>query len=1113
MTSESPVPVAVLESLPSAAARDGRVLLRAGAVLAAAAEALDGMLVITGRVAGGEDAPFRCWAGASDGDLDADCSCGARAVCAHVAAVVLAASGEASAAPGGGHEGPDPGAGPLVAPTGEVGFPAAANLAQGAPGLLLIVDLVEPSGGKPVLALSAVRRARVAGHWMETPYALDRARETRQPGYVGPRHLEWLRHALAQGQLEGDGLRLRLPAATTILSGMVDALDCRWHAADGPRLYLRGARGVPWCWRDRQDGALALKLDVSALADVDGNGDGKGDSAGVLLPVTPPLWLDQARGDCLRLHAQGLEAELSDWLVGLGWVAPERIDELCRELQSRAGRCLDEQVLPPSRPFVEVSETEPEPVLCLEVWPRGAAEDDAPEQARARLVFDYGPARFRAGTDVATALLPGDPERPRVARVRRNEAAERAAASALDKAGLQACPDQLCNQAGCFAPAGSGRVGEAWVQVQLALGELRESGWRVEYAPGFPFRLVVPERWYGFVARSGTDEFELELGAELDGRRWPLLDQLLAWLDSVPASWLRHLLSTEHPEDGLLLRIDETRLARLPARQLRASLMGLVEWAGGGALEDGRLRQPLARISGLSGLEQCWALEGAPDLTGLVRRLGRIDALEASTAPSGFRAELRDYQRRGLAWLQLLREYGFGGVLADDMGLGKTLQTLAHLLLEKQSGRMDRPCLIVAPASLLFNWRAEARRFAPDLRLLTLHGPERKRHFHHLGEVDLVLTSYALMVRDHRRLAAQSFHAVVLDEAQAIKNPASITARRACELNARQRIALSGTPLENHLGELWSLFRFAQPGLLGPQATFEREFRKPIERAGDPDPGRLKVLRHIIAPFLLRRTKAAVTPELPPVVEIERVIDLEPEQWKLYEAVRLAMHDKVRNALDKAGVARGRMVVLDALLRLRQICCDPRLIRTIEGHDSLPATHAGSAKLTVLIDMLAGLCDEGRQVLVFSQFTSMLKLIELELQKLGLEYVTLTGRTRDRARPVQRFQNGEVPVFLISLKAGGAGLNLTAADAVIHYDPWWNPAAEDQATGRAHRIGQTARVFSWRLVTAGTVEQRVLELQRRKRELVEGLLTGAGGFSLDENDIEALFAPLETGRR
>jgi len=318
------------------------------------------------------------------------------------------------------------------------------------------------------------------------------------------------------------------------------------------------------------------------------------------------------------------------------------------------------------------------------------------------------------------------------------------------------------------------------------------------------------------------------------------------------------------------------------------------------------------------------------------------------------------------------------------------------------------------------------------------------------------------------------------------------------------RLCLTGTPLENHLGELWSLFDFLEPGLLGTQRQFRRLFRTPIEKHGDS--ARQEIMQQRVAPFVLRRAKDQVLAELPPKTEIERLVELEPTQRDLYEAIRLAMDRKVRLTIARQGVEHSQIVILDALLKLRQVCCDPRLVKLAAARGV-----KGSAKLALLMDLLPGMLGEGRRVLLFSQFTSMLALIEEALRAAGIEYVKLTGATRDRAKPIRRFQDGEVPLFLISLRAGGVGLNLTAADTVIHYDPWWNPAVQNQATDRAHRIGQDKKVFVYKLITAGTVEQKIVAMQARKRDLADAIYatarTGAGAH-LSGEDLEQLLAPL-----
>ncbi|MDP3638219.1 MAG: DEAD/DEAH box helicase, partial [Azonexus sp.] len=405
--------------------------------------------------------------------------------------------------------------------------------------------------------------------------------------------------------------------------------------------------------------------------------------------------------------------------------------------------------------------------------------------------------------------------------------------------------------------------------------------------------------------------------------------------------------------------------------------------------------------------------------------------------------------------------------------------------------------------SLIFNWKNEAARFAPSLKVLSLHGPERKSRFEEIPGHDVVLTTYPLLWRDADELMVHSYHLLILDEAQTVKNAQSRSAEAVRKVDARHRLCLTGTPLENHLGELWSQFDFLLPGFLGTSKQFTKHWRTPIEKLGDSQRGKLLARR--IRPFILRRKKEDVAQELPPKTIIVRSVELEGAQRDLYETVRAAMDAKVRDEIASRGFARSQIVILDALLKLRQVCCDPRLVKAASA-----SKVKERAKLDLLMGMLPELVEEGRKILLFSQFTSMLALIEQELDKLGLPYVTLTGDTTDRESPVRRFQEGEIPIFLISLKAGGVGLNLTAADTVIHYDPWWNPAVENQATDRAHRLGQDKPVFVYKLIVGGSIEEKILALQERKAELAAGILSEDRGVDVKfgNDDLAALFEPL-----
>ncbi|MFC3834545.1 MULTISPECIES: SNF2-related protein [Deinococcus] len=435
-----------------------------------------------------------------------------------------------------------------------------------------------------------------------------------------------------------------------------------------------------------------------------------------------------------------------------------------------------------------------------------------------------------------------------------------------------------------------------------------------------------------------------------------------------------------------------------------------------------------------------------------------------------------------------------------------TVQTLAHLLLEQDSGRADRPSLVVAPTSVIGNWQAEAAKFAPSLRVLTLHGKDRRASFPRIPAHDLILTTYPLLPRDLEELSAFQYHLVILDEAQNIKNSKTAAAKAAGSLDARYRLALTGTPLENHLGELWSQFNFLAPGLLHDERTFRELYRTPIEKRGDPV--RRSALAARVRPFILRREKRDVARELPPKTEIPVRVTLDGDQRDLYETVRVTMQGRVQEELRARGLSRSTIAILDALLKLRQAVTDPRLVKL-----EAAAGVQNNAKFDWLQGNLPQMLEEGRRVLIFSSFATLLGHLEPWLKSEGIPYSMLTGQTQDRQTQIDAFQAGTTHVFLITLKAGGVGLNLTAADTVIHYDPWWNPAAEDQATDRAYRIGQDKPVFVYKLIAAGSVEERILDLQSRKASLARGILDGglSDATQLTAADLDRLFAPLEDG--
>ncbi|RYF08492.1 MAG: DEAD/DEAH box helicase [Comamonadaceae bacterium] len=690
--------------------------------------------------------------------------------------------------------------------------------------------------------------------------------------------------------------------------------------------------------------------------------------------------------------------------------------------------------------------------------------------------------------------------------------------------------------------------GDFWAE---EIPRLRADGWTVVVRPGFAHETVAVQRWKllitpdtgellgkeldgDLVARERPVQklrlperegaWLLSLGVETDGETFdlaPILADLLQrdprWLDATQ-------LAAIADDATIALRAPGGRRIDAPAAPLKAIVAAMVDLLTDPLRNTRAEGEPLrldaweaSRIEALrAGLLQvhrvsehnAWQLQGDAGLAQLAQRLGAIGVPQPVAPPQGLAVTLRPYQREGLVWLQYLRAQGLGGILADDMGLGKTAQALAHVLLEKEAGRLRHPALVVMPTSLLFNWQAEAARMAPGLRVLTLHGAQRGRLHAQAGMHDLVLTTYPLLWRDVDALAAQPWHQLILDEAQMVKNAGSRSARALRKLQAAHLLCLTGTPLENHLGELWAQFDFLMPGFLGDARSFNQRWRKPIEENGETV--RAQLLARRIRPFILRRRKQDVATELPPRTHVVQHVRLQGHQRALYEAVRTSADKQVRRVLARQDFAGAQIAILDALLKLRQVCCDPRLVKGASVH---PQTER--AKLELLADMLPALVQEGRRVLVFSQFTAMLALAAEQLDALSLPYLQLTGDTppRQRGEVVRRFQAQDAasaPVLLISLKAGGTGLNLTAADTVIHLDPWWNPAVQEQATARAHRIGQDQPVFVYQLVVEGSIEERMLELQARKQTLADGVLghDAAGAVKFSEADLHALLAPL-----
>ncbi len=603
------------------------------------------------------------------------------------------------------------------------------------------------------------------------------------------------------------------------------------------------------------------------------------------------------------------------------------------------------------------------------------------------------------------------------------------------------------------------------------------------------------------------DWFNIEVGVEIGGKAYNLVPALIELLEQCSeGTSLESLVNC--PARFRAVPLGDGRFVVMPWKRLERILQVIADLYPDDGRKHEELSLPMARVTELGDLDEAFT-ETGPELQWLagVDWLERARALKAGPSwtpqPAALRAELRPYQHEGLMWLEHKRDAGVGGVLADDMGLGKTLQTIALLAREKEARRMDIPSLVVAPTSLVGNWKREFEKFAPHVRVITYSGPRRHRLIPDFSKAEVIITSYPVLIRDLTPLTDREFHYVIIDEAQAIKNARSLASTSVRALSARHRLALSGTPVENNLGELWALFEFTHPGLLGRQQEFRTQFRDPIEKHGDEE--QLQVLRRRVEPFILRRLKESVAKDLPPKTELVRAVDLTGDQRDLYESIRLAADSEVRGAIARKGMAGSAVTILDALMKLRQVCCDPRIV-PVESARKVKL----SAKYKLFFELLEAQLAQGRRILVFSQFARMLALLGKGLEERNLKYLCLTGASQDRQGLVDKFEAGAADVFLISLKAGGTGLNLVSADTVIHYDPWWNAAAQMQATDRAYRIGQKKPVFVYNLIAASSVEERMLVLQAKKRHLADTILGNAQGLtSLSETDLDDLFAPLD----
>ena len=872
------------------------------------------------------------------------------------------------------------------------------------------------------------------------------------------------------------------------------------------RLQRGAAEPVELAWEERPDQRWQTEVKLRAGAQP--------------FALNPSVYIDPQACTCGELAHAAPPGLLAQWLAA----PPLDKDGAARFCLQLATRFPETPFpIPPCVQLDETANTRPVALLTIQERSLLSAPDkraswvDLRDRLRLRVRFRYGLGSVAWDADENTVAYR---EADRVVRIARDRVEERRLLDQLLAWGFvedtaSASSDFFNFDCANFRLSVPGCWREILAQTFASLSPGR---WQVEQAKGLAVQVAAEADLYGRAESVSEGDFTLDAGVTVGGQAFPILPALhqalrhmgrQRRLDDVQR-WLREgdfalSVETAAPTDtGARV----TSLIALPP----AALLQLTEhvhelFDRRPFTPDGRAQLGRWRMAELinSGLCRPTAEARVNDLARLCARLGTGVEVHPRPAPVGLRAELRAYQQRGLGWLHVLGTVTAGGILADDMGLGKTVQLIAHLLELKSAGQLNRGALIVAPTSVIDTWAAELARFAPMLNVGRYHGSDRGAVWQKAERPDVTITTYSLLWRDIEPLAALSWDLAVLDEAQYIKNASARTAQAARRLNADRRLCLTGTPIENNLQDIWSLFEFTMPGFLGDEASFREQTARLSDDEGEAAFAAIlrDRLRRRLAPFVLRRRKEEVLPDLPAKSEVVHAVAMTPAQADLYADVREEARQAVRDAVRDQGPGGARMCILTQLLRLRQVCCDPRLL---ERGDGPAASAADSAKLTAFLDLMAQLQAQGSRTLVFSQFTSMLALISDALRAEGRDHLILTGETEDRARLVERFQAGECPIFLISLRAGGVGLNLTAADSVIHYDPWWNPAVERQATDRSHRLGQTKPVFVYKLIVDDSIESKIQELQRTKLELARDLLSEGdiAHLTLDQSTIDYL---------
>lgn len=881
---------------------------------------------------------------------------------------------------------------------------------------------------------------------------------------------------LMEMRMSTDGYRLNDLDFGSILPILINTGRCYVNTIESMPLTLGPPREGRLGWKTLTNGSQRLELDCGA-PNVQ------------VIPTNPSWYVDNDNHTCGPIMT-----DVDRQTLGIALDAPDIRPQEIKNFSMLMPTLKIMQKLPqPAELQIRTrNDIVPKPTLRVVSVENEFYEPEAKERFMAKISFQYENYGSATGFEPRKIRVLENNE---IVDIERNHKVEAERFNELGKCCIT-CPSDAEQYS---VMTETDKPGLFWLNFQQHdMAALRESGWTVIFDEGFTYNLKKLEEWKCSINDVGQGWFDVGLGILVDNKN----------IDLVPI--LQKLLNNEKfrnepndTESDWFIPLDGNNWISIPAQRAHQLLQAFADIE---QLRQGeKLRISKYDLGAIAGLDKDadFNFDGGENLRALARTMA-LPETSHFEVPKQLKNILRPYQVTGYDWLQLHAKHALGGVLADDMGLGKTIQLQTHLLAEKLSGNAKNPSLAIVPRNVLYKWKKEYEKFPMDMKVLVYHGDGRETHHGNFGGHDLVITTYAMLNRDLAHLQNQEWHCVVLDEAHTIRNARTKIAAAACSLKSHHRFCATWTPYQNNLSDLWSIMNFVAPGLLRGEKWFRQNFITPIEKNGDQK--RAALLTRMLKPFLLRRTKQDVKAELPPLTETVNSITLEGKQRDLYEIVRASMETKVRNEIATKGFNRSRIVVLQALLQLRQVCCDPRLLKIKS------AKQCESAKLRDCMQMVEEIVSEKRKVLLFSNFTSMLDLIKPELKKRKIKWGEITGATKDREKPQEALRNGDINVLLVSMKAGGEGADLQMADTVILYEPWWNPFAEQQAVGRAHRDGQVKEVLLIRMLVQGSIEERMMNLQNKKMTVADAVLSGSPTKieSLTMEDVNMLLAPLDS---